>query len=404
MPSSNLPNVDRREFLQAGVAATAAATLAAGRGSILAADDAKPDANKPVLPKRALGKTGVEVTLLNQGTVGQPAALDRILRYAYREGVRYFDTAEGYANSEKVIGDWLAASPEIRKTIFLATKSDVKNQSDMLRKVDQRLANLKTDYIDLLFFHQLGAAQVDWPKGKEMKEVAEAIKKTGKVRFVGFSTHDEMIAQQIQNAADGGFIDVIMLKYNPWLDKEAPLNKALDACHKKGIGLVSMKQLAGQTQFTEQHVPSIKAKGLTPAQGLLQAIWTDERFSASCVTLRNIEQVMENADAARRFEPLKQAEIDELRDAVLASNPTMCPGCDGRCSVAGGTKARLGDLARFYTYHEDHGMRGVAREEYATLAPVERDWQGADLAAAREACHHKIDFAKLLPEVDRLLG
>ena len=40
-----------------------------------------------------------------------------------------------------------------------------------------------------------------------------------------------MIAQQIQNAADGGFIDVIMLKYTPWLDKNAPLNKALDACH-----------------------------------------------------------------------------------------------------------------------------------------------------------------------------
>ena len=105
-----------------------------------------------------------------------------------------------------------------------------------------------------------------------------------------------------------------------------------------------MKQLAGQMQFTAKHVPSIKAKGLTPAQGLLQAIWTDERFSASCVTLRNTEQIRENADAARRFEPLKQAEIEELRDAVLASNPTMCPGCDGRCSLAGGTKARLGDL------------------------------------------------------------
>ena len=406
MPDSNLPGVARREFLQAGVAATAAAaTLAAGGRLALADDDAKGDGNKPVLPKRMLGKTGVEVTLLNQGTVGQPAALDRILRYAYREGVRYFDTAEGYKNSEKVIADWLTASPEIRKTIFLATKSDVKNQRDMLEKVDQRLANLKTDYIDLLFFHQLGAGQVDWPKSKEMKEVAEAIKKTGKVKFIGFSTHDPMIAQQIQNAADGGFIDVIMLKHTPWLDKDSPLNKALDACHAKGIGLVSMKQIGGQAlKITEDRVPSLKAKGLTPAQGLLQAIWTDERFSASCVTLRNVEQTVENADAARRFEPPKQAVIDELRDAVLASNPTMCPGCDGRCSVAGGTKARLGDLARFYTYHEDHGMRGVARDEYAALAPEERDWQGADLVAAREACHHKIDFANLLPEADRLLG
>ncbi len=395
-------SLDRRLFLQAGLAVTAAsAGLVGGDAS---AQEPKAGQDKPVLPTRTLGKTGVEVTLLNHGTVGEPAGLSRLLRSAYREGVRYFDTAEGYKNSEKVIGEWLTAMPEVRKSIFLATKSHVKTQSDMLKKLDQRLANLKTDYIDLLFFHGLDTGQTDWPKSKELKEAAEALKRTGKVKFVGFSTHDTMIAEQIQNAAVGGFIDVIMLKYTPWLDKNAPLNKALDACHAKNIGLVSMKQLAGQTQFTAEHVPSIKAKRLTPAQGLLQAIWTDERFSASCVTLKNTEQVTENADAARRFEPLKQAEIDELRDAVLASNPTMCPGCDGRCSLAGGTKARLGDLARFYTYHESHGMRSVARESYAELADEARDWKDADLVAAREACHHKIDFSKLLPEVDRLLS
>ena len=79
----------------------------------------------PVLPKRKLGNTGVEVTLLNHGTVGEPAGLNRLLRAAYLEGVRYFDTAEGYKNSEKVIGEWLTAMPEVRKTIFLATKSHV---------------------------------------------------------------------------------------------------------------------------------------------------------------------------------------------------------------------------------------------------------------------------------------
>jgi hypothetical protein len=72
--------------------------------------------------------------------------------------------------------------------------------------------------------------------------------------------------------------------------------------------------------------------------------------------------------------------------------------------MAAGTRARLGDLARFYTYHEHGGMRGVARDEYAALTPEQRDWQGADLAAAREACHYKLDFSRILPETDRLLG
>jgi predicted aldo/keto reductase-like oxidoreductase len=165
-------------------------------------------------------------------------------------------------------------------------------------------------------------------KSKEMKDAVEAIKKTGKVRFVGFSTHDPMIAEQLQNAAKGGFIDVIMLKFSPWLGKDEPLYKALDACHKANIGLVSMKQISGQaTRIAQERIPSLKARNLTPAQGLLHAIWSDERFSSSCVTMRNLDQTHENADALRRFEPLKQAELDELRDALLAAGPTMCPNC-----------------------------------------------------------------------------
>jgi predicted aldo/keto reductase-like oxidoreductase len=400
--------MDRREFLQAGVVGTAAAaSLAAGSARAVGADDAPQAAAKPapVLPTRVLGKTGAEVTILNQGTVGQPESLDKLLRYAYRQGIRYFDTAEGYKNAEEVFHDWFVAMPEVRKNIFLATKSGVGTPSDMLKKVDQRLARLGVDQIDLLFFHGLGSRQVDWPKSKEMKEVSEAIKKSGKARFVGFTTHDAKIAEQIQAAADGGFVDVIMLKWSPWTEKDSALNRALDACAKKNIGLVSMKQIAGQAlKITEDRVPSLKARKLTPVQGLLHAIWTDERFASACVTMRNFDQTVENVDAARRFEPLKTAELHELREAVLACGPTLCPGCDGRCSIAAGTKANLGDLTRFYTYHEEHGMRGHARECYAELSPEERDWAGADLEAARQACHNKIDFASLLPEVDRLLS
>ena len=83
-------------------------------------------------------------------------------------------------------------------------------------------------------------------KSQEFKETADAIRKSGKARFVGFSSHHKDRAALIQAAADGGIVDAIMLQYTPWLDKDSPLNKALDACHKKGIGLISMKQIAGQ--------------------------------------------------------------------------------------------------------------------------------------------------------------
>ena len=138
-------------------------------------------------------------------------------------------------------------------------------------------------------------------------------------------------------------------------------------------------------------------KKLTPYQGLLHAIWTDERISGSCVSIKTTDQLREDADAARRYEPLKTAEIEQLRDAALAFGPTLCADCDGRCSVAAGTKAELGNLTRFLTYHEHHGIRAEARRQYAALSPEARDWSGADLEAARAACPNKLDFARLLP-------
>ena len=304
--------------------------------------------------------------------------------------------------------------PEVRKDIFLVTKDSPNTPSEMIRMLDQRLASLQTDYVDLFFIHALGDhhetdVAMDMVKGKELKEAIEAIKKSGKAKFVGFSTHHRNRAQIIEAAAEGGLVDAIMLQYTAWLDKDAPLNKALDAAHKRGIGLISMKQVAGTDgqrllQQVPKHVPGLKEKGLSPFQGLLHAIWTDERISTCCVSMKNVDQIAQNTEAARQFAPLKAAEIRGLRDAFIASRPTMCLDCDGRCALAAGTNAALGDLTRFLTYHEHHGHRTEARRQYSELPESARDWKGADLAAAQAACPSHLDFADLLPKVERHLS
>ncbi len=120
--------------------------------------------------------------------------------------------------------------------------------------------------------------------------------------------------------------------------------------------------------------------------------------------MRNTDHIRENTDAAGRFEPLKQADIRQLRDATLAHGSMLCADCDGRCSVAAGTRADLGTLTRFLTYHEHHGDRSLARRLYAELPPEARDWSDADLEAARAACPNRLDFARLLPQVERHLA
>ena len=118
--------------------------------------------------------------------------------------------------------------------------------------------------------------EVKWPRSQEFKEAAEAIRKSGKAKFVGFSTHHPRRPEILQAAVQGGFVDAIMLQNNPWIAQEDAMNRALDACYKAGIGLISMKQVAGNVNLDEiaRQLPELKEKSLTPYQALLHAIWT----------------------------------------------------------------------------------------------------------------------------------
>ena len=173
--------------------------------------------------------------------------------------------------------------------------------------VDERLAALATDYVDLFFIHGLGDQHslddaINFVKSQEFKETADAIRKSGKAKFIGFSTHHKDRGPIIQAAAEAGIIDAIMLQYSPWLDKDSPLNKALDACWKKGIGLISMKQIAGNgfgDQAQGRHPQGSRREGAHARREE-----TDARSRAcctrsgptsgsarSCVSMKNTDQV-----------------------------------------------------------------------------------------------------------------
>ncbi len=403
-------SIHRRGFLQTSAIAGTAA-IAVGTNLTSKADDAVAEDRSEPVPTRVLGRTGEKVSMLSYGTF-RSESLNRLLRFTYANGVRYYDTADDYG-TEPGIAQWMETDAEIRKSIFLVSKEHPRSPRELLTKIDQRLATLKTDSIDLYLIHGIGAGypadSIEWPKSKEMKETVEALKKSGKVKFVGFSCHDARRAEFLEAAAEGKIFDALMIQNTAWLDKNTRLNKAIDACHKAGIGLISMKQIAGPNPAdflaeVPKKAPELIAKGLTPYGALMHAIWSDERFSSICVSMRNFDQVTENTRAAKAFAPLKTSEIEKVREAFLASRPSLCADCDGRCSHAAGTKATLGDITRYLTYYERHGLRGYARQQFAELSAEARDWTGADLEAAREACPSKLDFASLLSRADEHLA
>ena len=95
--------------------------------------------------------------------------------------------------------------------------------------------------------------------------------------MVGFSCHDGQLPAYLSAAAEGGFIDIVMLAYNPFYPKDGPLDKALDAAYKAGIGLVAMKTMRN-VKDVPKRLPELDKLGLTTHQAVLHSAWSDPRI------------------------------------------------------------------------------------------------------------------------------
>ncbi len=405
MRETGKSNVSRRDVLKAG---TAAAALAASGPVLHAAQEvassapatASAPASQPMapLPGRPLGKTGVKVSAVSLGCGS--AATQRLLDKAYELGVRYFDTAASYGKgkSEAEIARWFERTGK-RKEIFLVSKDGVGKPENLLAKIDTRLEALKTDYLDLYFIHGLGDSKENhnpgWCKGAELKETVEKLKKSGKVKFVGFSSHVPNAPEYLEAAAEGGFLDAIMMSYNPVAGKkkDEALDKALDACHKAGVGLVAMKTMRGIKGTID-----MSALGdLNVYQAVIRAVLSDPRIASVCSAMENFNQLEQNTAVARLADkPLTTAELEHLRSAIGAAGMAYCPGCDGCRRGIAASHPHVHEITRYLSYFEQDGRRSHARELYRALpadalaVPVEA------LEAAREACAFHVDYPALV--------
>jgi len=236
--------VSRRQFLKtagaASLAAASATSLAAALPSSgLAADAA---AGSQTMPKRKLGKTGADVPILALGGMFDTINNQLLLKQAHAWGVTYWDTAEAYGNglSEEGYGRYLQRNPDARKDIFLVTKLVPHGGDDFTTRLDASLKRLSTDHVDLFFVH--GVSSID--EAAKYKDWAAEMKKAGKIRSFGFSSHSNM-EDSMMGAAKLDFIDAIMVAYNYRLMRTQKMREALDACAKAGIGVVAMKTQGG---------------------------------------------------------------------------------------------------------------------------------------------------------------
>ncbi|HIS70245.1 MAG TPA: aldo/keto reductase [Candidatus Gallacutalibacter stercoravium] len=187
-----------------------------------------------------LGRTGITVNKNGFGALPvqrvSKQEAGRLLTKALDNGINFFDTARSYSDSEEKIG--LSISSR-RSEFYLATKTPSTTAEGFWRDLETSLRLLKTDYVDILQFHNPAFC----PKpgdGTGLYEAMLQAKEQGKIRFIGITNHRLAVAKE---AVESGLYDTLQFPFSYLADgKELEL---VQLCKKNNVGFIAMKALSG---------------------------------------------------------------------------------------------------------------------------------------------------------------
>ena len=187
-----------------------------------------------------LGSTGIVVNKNGFGALPVQRVNDDeavfLLCKAYDGGMRFFDTARAYSDSEHKLG---LAFDGIRESLYIATKTGAQTGEDMRRDLAVSLEMLRTDYIDLYQFHNPSFC----PKpgdGSGLYEAAMEAKEGGKIRHIGITNHRLGVAKE---AIESGLYETLQFPFC-YLATEKE-EKLVEGCKKADMGFIAMKALSG---------------------------------------------------------------------------------------------------------------------------------------------------------------
>jgi predicted aldo/keto reductase-like oxidoreductase len=410
----NQHSINRRNFLKTMGAAglgsvfASADTIAAKHPTDDTAKAQKP--KSPQMPKRKLGKTGVEVSCLSLG--GDFSFIDKqiVLRKAFESGVTYWDTAYNYGggNAELGIGKYLTKNPDARKKLFIVSKPALFRGPITAEKVESRfqtsLKRMNTKYIDLYYaFHGLSDPE---RLTDEIKQWAKSAKKRNLIRFFGFSTHKNM-ATCLAAAAKLDWIDAITTLYNFRVMQDPELQAAIEACHKAGIGLTAMKAFSRgvrrrqpvETEQDKKLLGHFQKLDFTQEQAKIKVVLQDKRFSAVSVGMQNISLLNTNIDAVLNKTKLTKTDMKILKEYARATCNGYCAGCAYICDSALPHTPYISDIMRYLMYYNSYDDKIRARKLFAQIPhSVRNRLLSTDYTLAETRCPQHLPIAELVAE------
>ena len=397
--------INRRNFLKTMGAAglgsvfVSAKTIAGPNEPNAAEKEQKP--KFPQVPRRKLGKTGVDIPCLSLGSGAPEDAA--VLRKALDWGVNCWDTSYVAAggNSELGIGRYLSKNPEVRNKLFIVTKeSDSKTPADLEKCLRTSLERMNTSYVDLY----IGVYIMSDPAKltDELRQWVKSAKERKLIRFFGFSTHKNT-AKCLAAAAKLGWIDAVVTAYNFRLMQDPQMQAAVEACHKAGIGLIAIKtQGMGQRFETEEDkklVRHFQQQGFTDGQAKIKAVLQDKRISSACVAMNNVALLTSNVATVLDKTKLTQADMDVFREYAQATCSGYCAGCAHICDSALPDVPYVSDIMRYLMYYNNYGEQKEARELFVKIpGTVRNKLLSIDYSPAEAHCPQHLPIGKLVAE------
>jgi hypothetical protein len=334
---------------------------------------AKTEKGSP-LEYRTLGKTGLKVTVVGMGVMNcsDPAVLAR----AFDLGINFYDTADCYmwGKNEEMVGKAFQGK---RDRVLIQTKVHPNEEKKMRASVERSLRRLKTDYIDVLVWH--GHSHPEEVSDPNLYEFMMKMKKEGKVRFTGFSSHTRM-ASLLREASKQNYHDVALVSYNFTHSKD--LKEAVAMAAKSGIGIVAMKTQAGGYKKG-------KMEGLSPHQAALKYALMDPNVSTAVPGVTTVEQIEECA--AVMGTSFSRSNVDELKQyhAFLQGRIcTLCGGCMGECPH----DVPYRDLLRVVMYHDGYENDLLAKKVLSEIGSIQSLEKCSECSSCSVTCRRGLDI------------
>ncbi len=336
----------------------------------------------------------------------------KIIRYGIDNGINYIDTAYMYhqGNSEYLVGQ--ALKDGYRERVYLATKSPswlIKSHEDFHKFLDHQLEKLQTDYIDFYLLHTLNKDYWENLKANDVFKFIEEARESGKIKYIGFSFHDEL--DVFKEIVDSYRWDFCQIQLN-YLDRSYQAGlEGLRYAKARDISLVIMEPIkGGKLVNPSDEIKDIWAEGTkrTPAEWALRWVLNMEEVGVVLSGMGNMEEVVENIKTASEGLPnsLKDEELEIINRVTRVYEDKIKVGCTA-CEYCLPCPQGVAIPDIFQTYNDYYvfGNQSACKTVYKKYMDRGVDASKCvDCGHCEELCPQHLPIRKNLKEADIVLN